>query len=102
MKVEFDLRRVKQARRSGQQVIAVIGLGFVGTAVVANLARAKKDNRPLFFVIGVDQDTPVGRTRASRLNEGLPPVYASDESLTSVIRHAFSETENLVGTVEPD
>ena len=100
MSTGSDLSRVQAAKEKKQQVVAVLGLGFVGTAVVANLARTKQNNAPLFYVVGIDQDNPMGRERASRLNQGLAPVYANDESLETVISEAFKSSNNLMGTVD--
>ena len=33
--------RLEAARENGQEIVVVIGLGFVGTAVSANLARTR-------------------------------------------------------------
>ena len=41
-------RRAALARAQGAQVVVVMGLGFVGTAVAANLSRTK--DRRAFFV----------------------------------------------------
>src|SRR5690349_11333078 len=39
LKFEDIEKRAAKARQDGQEIIVVLGLGFVGTAVVANLAR---------------------------------------------------------------
>jgi len=96
----FDSERLQAAKIAGQEIVVVLGLGFVGTAVIANLARTAKDGKPLFFVVGVDQDTPAGREKCNRLNCGEPPVYASDASLEKVIADAASNFKNIVGTVD--
>ncbi len=44
----------------------MLGLGFVGTAVAANLARTRSGGSRAFFVIGLDQDTSGGRAKAER------------------------------------
>jgi nucleotide sugar dehydrogenase len=95
-------QRILDAKSNGQEVVVVLGLGFVGTAVIANLARTTKNNKPMFFVIGLDQNTPQGREKCARLNEGLPPVYASDDSLSGVIAHSHSDYRNLMGAVDPE
>ena len=48
------LRRFVEANQ-GREVVAVQGLGFVGSAMVAALAKARHaDGNPRFAVIGVD------------------------------------------------
>jgi UDP-N-acetyl-D-glucosamine dehydrogenase len=93
--------RVRAARSSGQQVVLVLGLGFVGTAVAGNLARATKDGGRLFFVIGLDRDDAAGREKAGALDVGRSPTYANDPSLERVIREACLDSKNLVGGVDP-
>jgi nucleotide sugar dehydrogenase len=94
-------QRVTAARGAGQQVVLVLGLGFVGTAVAGNLARAEKNGSRLFFVIGLDRDDAAGREKAGALDVGRSPTYANDPSLERVIRDACLDSKNLVGGVDP-
>ncbi len=97
MKLEDIEARARAAREAGRECVVVLGLGFVGTAVAANLSRSTgRDGRPLFFVIGLDLDAQ----RAARLDEGRAPTYANDPSLEEVIARACRETGNLVGTTD--
>ena len=77
-------------RIGDRQVVVVMGLGFVGTAVVANLVRIEEGRR--FFVIGLDLD----RAKADALNRGEAPVYAGDPALGEAIGAA----ENLAGSTD--
>jgi UDP-N-acetyl-D-glucosamine dehydrogenase len=101
VRLEKVRERAEAARAEGREVVAVLGLGFVGTAVAANLSRARSRGGPLFFVIGLDQDAPAGREKVARLDAGVPPTYASDPSLERVVREACLETANLAGTTDP-
>ncbi|RMD86079.1 MAG: nucleotide sugar dehydrogenase [Candidatus Dadabacteria bacterium] len=94
-------QRLEAAKKEGKEVVAVLGLGFVGTAVLANLSRTLKEGAPAFFVVGVDRNDEVGREKCCKLNEGEPPVYASDPSLRRVISQAHCEHKNIAGTVDP-
>jgi nucleotide sugar dehydrogenase len=89
------------ARRRGQEVVLTLGLGFVGTAVAGNLARAERKGKRLFFVIGLDRDDAAGREKAGRLDSGKSPTYANDPSLEAVIHEACMVSKTLVGTVDP-
>ena len=91
---------VDAARAGGQQVVAVVGLGFVGTAVVANLSRTEADGRSLFFIIGLDRDDEAGRAKVTRLNRGDAPVYAGDKSLAGVIAAGVEARRNITATVD--
>lgn len=92
--------RVARARKTGQEVVVVLGLGYVGTAVAANLARARAQERRRFLVIGLDRDSPEGRAKAERLERGAPPTYATDPALEQVMR-AAAEDGALHGTTDP-
>jgi nucleotide sugar dehydrogenase len=102
MSFEEIAARAEDARESGREVVAVLGLGFVGTAVVANLSRTERAGRKAFLVIGLDRDDAAGRDKVARLNEGIPPAYAEDAELERVVRAAAAgASRNLVGTVDP-
>jgi nucleotide sugar dehydrogenase len=93
--------RAEEARASGREVVVVLGLGFVGTAVVANLSRTEKDGEKAFLVIGLDRDDEAGRAKVEHLNAGVPPAYATDPALESVIGTAAKGADrNLYGTVD--
>ena len=100
MRFEEISNRATKAREEGCEVVLVLGLGFVGTAVVANLSRTLKNGRRVFFVIGLDQDSVQGREKAASLDAGKSPTYADDPSLAGVIAAAAVEPKGLVGTVD--
>jgi nucleotide sugar dehydrogenase len=93
---------VERARGEGREVVVVLGLGFVGTAVAANLARALgPTGRKLFFVVGLDRDDAPGREKVARLDRGVPPTYANDPSLEQVVAAAAAEPRSVAGSVDP-
>lgn len=94
--------RAEAARAEGREVVVVLGLGFVGTAVAANLGRATDPSgKGQFFVVGLDRDDAPGREKVARLDAGTAPTYANDPSLEAVIRDAVTGSKNLFGTTEP-
>ncbi len=93
--------RAHEAHGRGQEVVVTLGLGFVGTAVAGNLARAEKHGKRLFFVIGLDRDDAAGREKAGRLDVGKSPTYANDPSLEKVIHEACVDSKTLVGSIDP-
>ncbi len=101
MRFEEISERAKAARGEGREVVLVLGLGFVGTAVVANLARTEKAGKRSFFVIGLDRDDAAGRQKAESLDQGRSPTYADDPSLAQVIADAAVEPRSVVGSVDP-
>lgn len=93
---------VERARAEGREVVVVLGLGFVGTAVAANLARAQgPGGRALFFVVGLERDDEAGREKVARLDRGEPPTFASDPSLGRVVAAAAAEPRSVAGAVDP-
>lgn len=87
------------AGRAGQrQVVCVQGLGFVGAAMAAAVARARSpEGEPLFDVIGVDLETPEGLQRIAAVNQGEFPFATTDKDLDSAVRTGAAEG-NLVAT----
>lgn len=101
MKFEEVESRARAARENGAEVVLVLGLGFVGTAVVANLSRTYRGTQRTFFVIGLDQDSANGREKVARLDAGHSPTYADDPSLERVIGAAGAEPKGVVGSTDP-
>jgi nucleotide sugar dehydrogenase len=93
--------RAQAARRAGAEVVVVLGLGFVGTATAANLARCEHAGRARFLVIGLERADAGGEAKVAALAAGEPPAYASDPSLRDVVREASLERGNLVASVDP-
>jgi nucleotide sugar dehydrogenase len=92
---EADLHRGR-----GKQIVAVQGLGFVGSAVAGAIAGTKDSSgESLFFVIGVDLPTPESYWKVAKLNEGLVPFDSPDPELASYIYDAVHKTRNLYATV---
>jgi nucleotide sugar dehydrogenase len=89
------------AKAEGREIVGVLGLGFVGTAVAANLARARNPaGITQFYVVGVDLDHPEGREKVARLNKGIPPTYSNDSSLEAMVRNCVLKEQNLAGTTD--
>lgn len=86
-------------RDQGCQVVAVQGLGFVGSAVAAAVASSRDmDGTPLYYVIGVDLPTIEGYRKVVKLNQGEVPVGSSDPELSKLTSHAVLEVGNLQAT----
>ncbi|HUS38726.1 MAG TPA: nucleotide sugar dehydrogenase, partial [Pirellulales bacterium] len=82
----------------GRDVVAVQGLGFVGSAMVAALAQARRaDGTPRFAVIGVDLGDERNSHKIDAVLRGEPPVVSSDESLAAAYRGAL-KAGNLTAT----
>ena len=72
--------------------ICIQGLGYVGAATIAAVARAK-DNKsnPIYNVIGLDINNKSGRQRIDSINRGHFPFQAQDQELLKSIKNAHKE-----------
>ncbi|MBK7875453.1 MAG: nucleotide sugar dehydrogenase [Planctomycetes bacterium] len=94
-------RRAQDARQRGERTVGVLGLGFVGTATAANLARMTQGGKRSFFVVGVEQDSPSGIAKVDSVEHGRPPIWADDPALAGVFATACHEPRNLVASTDP-
>jgi nucleotide sugar dehydrogenase len=79
-------------------VVCVQGLGFVGAAMAAAVARSRDGGgRPCFNVLGVDRDTAQGRGAVDSLNAGRFRFATNDRALGKAVADAH-EAGNLVAT----
>ena len=70
--------------------IAIQGLGFVGSATaVAVASRKDKNHKPLFNVMGIDQDNEVGKIRINLFNSGKFPVKTSDKEIIELTKKSY-------------
>ncbi|MHC4728227.1 MAG: nucleotide sugar dehydrogenase [Planctomycetota bacterium] len=73
----------------GRKTVVVQGLGFVGAAMMAVLARARNDGGCLLYnVIGVDLPDESNYWKVERVNKGESPVTCSDTRLNEAYRNA--------------
>jgi len=99
--VELDrLRGVVELNRSmGREIVAVVGLGFVGAvmaAVVADSVRA--DGKPGKFVIGMQRPSTRSYWKTPLLNRGISPVTAEDPEVAPMIARCVLDKKTLVAT----
>lgn len=89
------------ADTADRPVVCVQGLGFVGAAMAAAVARARTDSgAPAFNVVGVDLDTPEGQRRAAALNRGDFPFPCPDPPLIDALAAARA-AGNLLACTDP-
>src|SRR5512142_2014288 len=68
------------ARAAGQEVVVVMGVGFVGAVMAAIVADTvdRATRKPSKFVIGCQRPSTRSYWKIQMLNEGLSPVKAED------------------------
>lgn len=99
--VELERLRalVEQNRSMGREIVAVVGLGFVGAvmaAVVADSVRA--DGKPGKFVIGMQRPSTRSYWKTPLMNRGVSPVTAEDPEVAPMIARCVLEKKTLVAT----
>jgi UDP-N-acetyl-D-glucosamine dehydrogenase len=102
-----ELRRLKglsaRARKEGQEVVVVMGVGFVGAvmaAIIADTVGAK--GRPSKFVIGCQRPSPRSYWKIPVLNQGRSPVKAEDPEVEPMIARCVLEKKTLTATYNSD
>jgi len=100
---ESELARVEglveQARDKGQEIVVVMGLGFVGAVMAAIVADTTDEGgRPSKFVIGMQRPSTRSYWKIPLLNKGISPVKAEDPEVEPMIARCVLEKKTLVAT----
>ncbi len=87
------------ARASGQEVVVVMGVGFVGAVMAAIVADCEdKDGRPSKFVIGCQRPSTRSFWKIPLLNRGVSPVKAEDPQVDVLIGRCVLEKKTLTAS----
>jgi UDP-N-acetyl-D-glucosamine dehydrogenase len=90
---------VAEARAKGQEIVVVMGVGFVGAVMAAIVADTTDDQGvSKKFVIGMQRPSPRSYWKIPMLNEGRSPVKAEDPEVDPMIRRCVVEKKTLVAT----
>ena len=95
---------VEGARSQGQEIVVVMGVGFVGAVMAAIIADTvdKKTGSPSKFVIGCQRPSPRSYWKIPLLNQGLSPVKAEDPEVDPMIVRCVNDKKTLVATYNSD
>ncbi|PKN79441.1 MAG: GDP-mannose dehydrogenase, partial [Deltaproteobacteria bacterium HGW-Deltaproteobacteria-1] len=86
-------------RKKGQEIVVVMGVGFVGSVMAAIIAdTTRKNGKPGKFVIGMQRPSKRSYWKIPKLNEGISPVKAEDPEVDPMIRRCVLEKKTLVAT----
>jgi nucleotide sugar dehydrogenase len=92
-----------QAREAGQEVVVVMGVGFVGAVMAAIVAdTTDAEGRPNKFVIGCQRPSTRSYWKIPVLNEGRSPVKAEDPEVDPMIARTVLDKKTLTATYNPD
>ncbi len=90
---------VKGAREKGQEIVVVMGVGFVGAVMAAIVADTTgKNGEPSKFVIGMQRPSTRSFWKIPVLNKGVSPVKAEDPEVDPMIARCVLEKKTLVAT----
>jgi nucleotide sugar dehydrogenase len=92
-------RLVTRARGQGQEIVVVMGVGFVGAVMAAIVADTSgPDGKPGKFVIGMQRPSTRSFWKIPVLNRGISPVKAEDPEVEPMIARCVLEKKTLVAT----
>jgi nucleotide sugar dehydrogenase len=96
-------QRAREARARGQEVVVVMGVGFVGAVMAAIVAdTTDAQGRPAKFVIGCQRPSPRSYWKIPLLNRGVSPVKAEDPEVDPMIARCVLEKQTLTATFDSD
>lgn len=106
---DFDdeFQRLKKltdaARAEGQEVVVVMGVGFVGAVMAAIVAdTTDKNGKSTKFVIGCQRPSLRSYWKIPLLNRGESPVKAEDPEVDPMIARCVNDKKTLVATFNSD
>jgi len=93
-----------KARAAGQEVVVVMGLGFVGAVMAAIVADTTDpaSGKPSKFVIGCQRPSIRSFWKIPLLNRGVSPIKAEDPEVDPMIRRTVLQKGTLTATFNPD
>ena len=103
----IELKRIEKlviaARKEKQEIVVVMGMGFVG-AVMAAIVADTKDEEGNYskFVIGVDLPRPRSFWKIGMINKGISLVKAVDPEVDVLIDRTVLKSKTLVATYNND
>ena len=90
--------KIDKLLENNKKTVAVQGLGFVGSAMVAALVEATNRNGVLLYnVIGVDLGDDKNYWKIARANRGKPPIVSSDKNISKAYLNA-KKNKNFYAT----
>jgi nucleotide sugar dehydrogenase len=89
----------EEAKAKGQEVVVVMGLGFVGVVMAAIVADTRDaSGKYSKFVIGYQRPSERSYWKIPVINKGVSPVKAEDPEVDELIGRTVSEEKTFVAT----
>jgi len=89
---------VKIEKEKGNEIVVVMGLGFVGVVMAAVVADSESNK----FVIGMQRPSPRSFWKIPLLNHGFSPVKSEDPNVAKMIKSCVLEKKTLTATFTYD
>ncbi|MGA3173701.1 MAG: nucleotide sugar dehydrogenase [Syntrophorhabdales bacterium] len=90
---------VAQAQSKVQEIVVVMGVGFVGAVMAAIIAdTTDTQGKPGKFVIGMQRPSSRSYWKIPVLNKGISPVKAEDPEVDPMIRRCVIDKKTLAAT----
>ncbi len=90
---------VRTAQDKGQEIVVVMGVGFVGAVMAAIVADTTDGNGvPGKFVIGVQRPSTRSFWKIPVLNKGISPINAEDSQVAPMIERCVLKKKTLAAT----
>jgi len=95
---------VQEQRSKGREIVAVMGLGFVGAVMAAVVADSvdPETGEPGKFVIGMQRPSTRSYWKIPLFNKGISPVKAEDPAVEELIKRCVMEKGSLTATFSYD
>ncbi|MDD3945042.1 MAG: UDP binding domain-containing protein [Bacteroidales bacterium] len=103
--IEFErlTELTQQAHQKGQEVVVVMGAGFVGAVMAAVVAGSKdKQGKYSKFVIVCQRPSTRSYWKIPMINRGESPVKAEDPEVDALISKCVKDKKTLVATFNSD
>lgn len=97
-------RLVSEKRKSGHEIVVVMGLGFVGAVMAGVVADSVNPATGVAekFVIGMQRPSKRSYWKIPLFNEGTCPIKADDPEVEEIIKRCVVERKNLLATFSYD
>ena len=93
-----------QHRSKGEEIVVVMGLGFVGAVMAGVVADSvdKGTGKPCKFVIGMQRPSTRSFWKIPLFNRGISPVKAEDPEVEPMIERCVNQKKTLTATYTYD
>ncbi len=94
---------VKEAKNQGQEIVVVMGVGFVGSVMAAIVADTTDENgKSPKFVIGMQRPSSRSFWKIPTINLGLAPIKAEDPEVEPMFARCVKQKKTLIATYTND